>query len=278
MSRIRHNRSQRPDRENRPEDACRPGNEMRSPTRRSLDGYDDPDDLDAPMKMTRRLRRLRPVLLRYPRAARRAGRGRVRRRPGRRPGPLPPPDGRDPAADPREGTRARPAAGTPPQPVPPAALLCARVLARVLEKFEQIAAGQTPSTRTWTCTRPRNCGSAAHADHRPARTEPADAPQRCSTRRPRCSPPACATSSAARRSRGSGTASTGWRSAASWSPELSPRTELLERWTDELNDVADELKHLGQGARRAGGPADRAKQAKALREADDPRRHDRRTS
>src|SRR5581483_7832232 len=49
--------------------------------------------------------------------------------------------------------------------------------------------------------------------------------------------------------------------------ELSPRTELLERWTDELNDVADELKHLVMSHADAGCPADRAKRGRVLREA-----------
>ena len=47
--------------------------------------------------------------------------------------------------------------------------------------------------------------------------------------------------------------------------ELSPRTELLERWTDELNDLADEVKHLVR-ARECTNPADRKPKEKALRE------------
>jgi RNA polymerase primary sigma factor len=49
--------------------------------------------------------------------------------------------------------------------------------------------------------------------------------------------------------------------------ELSPRTELLERWVDELSDVADELSHMVRAYADAGCPADRAKRAKALRDA-----------
>jgi RNA polymerase primary sigma factor len=49
--------------------------------------------------------------------------------------------------------------------------------------------------------------------------------------------------------------------------ELSPRTELLERWTDDLVDVADELKHLVKAHEASSCPADRTKAAKALREA-----------
>src|SRR5207248_2670830 len=49
--------------------------------------------------------------------------------------------------------------------------------------------------------------------------------------------------------------------------ELSPRTELLERLTDELNDVADELRHLVKSRADADCPADPAKRERALREA-----------
>lgn len=49
--------------------------------------------------------------------------------------------------------------------------------------------------------------------------------------------------------------------------ELSPRTELLERWTDELNDLADELQHRVLAYADAGCPHDRVKAARALREA-----------
>ncbi|MBX9580361.1 MAG: RNA polymerase sigma factor RpoD/SigA, partial [Gemmataceae bacterium] len=49
--------------------------------------------------------------------------------------------------------------------------------------------------------------------------------------------------------------------------ELSPRTELLERWVDELADLADELRHAVGAHDAARGPHDRAKAAKALREA-----------
>ena len=48
--------------------------------------------------------------------------------------------------------------------------------------------------------------------------------------------------------------------------ELSPRTELLERWTDELTDLADELSHLVFAHAAAGCPADRSRQEKILRE------------
>jgi RNA polymerase primary sigma factor len=48
--------------------------------------------------------------------------------------------------------------------------------------------------------------------------------------------------------------------------ELSPRTELLERWVDEVNDMADEMGHLARAAATA-LPADRETRATALREA-----------
>jgi len=47
--------------------------------------------------------------------------------------------------------------------------------------------------------------------------------------------------------------------------ELSPRTELLERWTDELFDVADEVKHLVR-AREQCNPSERPKRERQLRE------------
>jgi RNA polymerase primary sigma factor len=49
--------------------------------------------------------------------------------------------------------------------------------------------------------------------------------------------------------------------------ELSPRTELLERLTDELTDLADELKHLVKARAEAVGPSERSKREKVLREA-----------
>src|SRR5207253_2746738 len=55
--------------------------------------------------------------------------------------------------------------------------------------------------------------------------------------------------------------------------ELSPRTELLERWVDELADVADELSHLVNAYEEAGCPADRAKQERLLRDVVGPPGH-----
>jgi RNA polymerase primary sigma factor len=49
--------------------------------------------------------------------------------------------------------------------------------------------------------------------------------------------------------------------------ELSPRTELLERWVDELTDVADEMAHLVRAGQQAVTTAEKVKRAEELREA-----------
>lgn len=49
--------------------------------------------------------------------------------------------------------------------------------------------------------------------------------------------------------------------------ELSPRTELIERWVDEIGDLADEMKHLLRSCRDAATPADRAKRTQLLHDA-----------
>jgi RNA polymerase primary sigma factor len=51
--------------------------------------------------------------------------------------------------------------------------------------------------------------------------------------------------------------------------ELSPRTELLERWVDELNDMADEMSHLVRAYQDAPTVEEQAKRKKALLEAQD---------
>jgi RNA polymerase primary sigma factor len=49
--------------------------------------------------------------------------------------------------------------------------------------------------------------------------------------------------------------------------ELSPRTELLEQWTGVgFNDEVDEANHLARAYRQASGPSDRARTGKALRD------------
>ncbi len=48
--------------------------------------------------------------------------------------------------------------------------------------------------------------------------------------------------------------------------ELSPRTEILERWMDELIDMADEVSHLILAQAVAPGPSERLRHEKALQE------------
>jgi RNA polymerase primary sigma factor len=147
-----------------------------------------------------------------------------------------------------------------------AALLCPRILARVLEKFEQIAAGQTPvdpnvdvySSEALKLSRTQILARLAN-NLATLRTLLATEAQvfAVGTRDEFRGP-----ESAWRRDRLLRLAKC--RRLAS---ELSPRTELLERWTDELTDVADELKHLVRAYDEAGCPADRARQERILREA-----------
>jgi RNA polymerase primary sigma factor len=49
--------------------------------------------------------------------------------------------------------------------------------------------------------------------------------------------------------------------------ELSPRTELLERWVDELTDMADEMRDLARAPREATHSAERARREQVLRDA-----------
>src|SRR5256885_17163047 len=46
--------------------------------------------------------------------------------------------------------------------------------------------------------------------------------------------------------------------------ELSPRTEFIERWVDELTDVADEMPHLVRRYKDATNWFDRAKRGAGL--------------
>jgi RNA polymerase primary sigma factor len=148
-----------------------------------------------------------------------------------------------------------------------AALLCPRVLARVLEKFEQIAAGQTPIDP--------NVDVYSSAELRLSRIQilarlGTDLP----TLRTLLEYDAATFEIGIRDEFRGGIAA--WRRDRFYRlakcrklvRELSPRTELLERWTDELNDLADELKHLAIAHAEAVGPADRARQAKLLRDAE----------
>jgi RNA polymerase primary sigma factor len=146
-----------------------------------------------------------------------------------------------------------------------AALLCPRVLTRVVEKFEQIVAGQSPldphvdvySSEELKLGRPRiisrlarNLGTlkkllAQEAQDFAAGVRDEFPGSRGYWRRVRFHRLAKCRKLAA---------------------ELSPRTELLERWTDELNDVADELTHLVRAHADAGCPHGRSKAAKVLRD------------
>jgi len=149
-----------------------------------------------------------------------------------------------------------------------ASLLCPHVLARVSEKFEQIAAGQTPidpnvdvySSEELKLTRAqilarlaKNLATLATLLDQESKVF-----------------------SAGVRDEFAGSVSA-WKrdrfhrlsKCRKLANELSPRTEVLERWTDELTDLADELRHLARAHVDAGCPADKAKSQKALREAMD---------
>ena len=146
------------------------------------------------------------------------------------------------------------------------ALLCRVVLTRVVEKFDQIAAGRVPidphvdvysspelkQTRLQILSR---LGSNLDTMKRLLAQEADDFAAGTRDEYP-------GTRGAWRRARYHRLLKCG-RLAA----ELSPRTELLERWTDELNDVADELKHLVKAHAAASGPHDRGRAARALRDA-----------
>ena len=148
-----------------------------------------------------------------------------------------------------------------------AALLCPRVLARVLEKFEHIAGGHTPIDP--------NVDVYSSAELRLSRAQilarlGTDLP----TLRTLLEQDATVFAEGVRDEyRGSRRE---WQTdrfhrlakCRKLVTELSPRTELLERWTDELNDLADELKHLSIAHEEAIGPSDRARQERLLREAE----------
>ena len=145
-----------------------------------------------------------------------------------------------------------------------AALMCARVLHRVLDKFDQIRAARAPldphvdvySTAELRLSRVQIL----------ARLE-SDLPtlRQLLVQEAR-------EFAAGLRDEFPGSPQT-WRrvrfrrlaKCARLSAELSPRTELLERWTDELIDLADEVKHLVR-AREQCNPAERPKRDKQLRE------------
>ena len=148
-----------------------------------------------------------------------------------------------------------------------AALLCPRLLARVLEKFEQIAAGQTPIDP--------NIDAYSSPDLRLTRAQilsrlGTDLP----TLRVLLDQDSAVFAAGVRDEFRGGRVA--WQrdrfhrlaKCRRLVNELSPRTEILERWTDELNDLANELKHLALAHAAAVSPADRLRQAKLLRDAE----------
>ncbi len=148
-----------------------------------------------------------------------------------------------------------------------AALLCPRLLVRVLEKFEQIAAGQTPIDP--------NIDAYSSVDLRLTRAQilarlGTDLP----TLRVLLDQDGAVFAAGVRDEFRGGRVA--WKrdrfarlaKCRKLVGELSPRTEILERWTDELNDLADELKHLAIAHAAAVSPADRIRQAKLLRDAE----------
>jgi RNA polymerase primary sigma factor len=147
-----------------------------------------------------------------------------------------------------------------------AALLCPRVLTRMVEKFEQIAAGRTPIDP--------NIDVYSSEELRLSR---AQIIARLATNLPTLKTlldQEARVFAAGARDEFPGSASD-WKwdrflrlaKCRRLALELSPRTELLERWTDELTDLADELRHLVVAHAAAAGPADRARREKVLREA-----------
>lgn len=148
-----------------------------------------------------------------------------------------------------------------------AALLCPRVLARVLEKFEHIAAGQTPIDP--------NIDVYSSPALRLSRVQIiARLGTDLTTLRTLLEQDFAVFASGVRDEFRGGHRV--WQrdrfqrlaKCRKLVGELSPRTELLERWTDELNDVGDELKHLVIAYEEAVGPAEKGKQAKLLRDAE----------
>jgi RNA polymerase primary sigma factor len=146
-----------------------------------------------------------------------------------------------------------------------AALLCPRVLHRMLEKFEQIAAAQTPIDP--------NIDVYSSEELRLSRIQIIARLSRNLHTLKTLLDQEGRVFAAGVRDEYRGTESD-WKwdrfrrlaKCRRLALELSPRTELLERWTDELNDVADELSHLVQAHAAARGPAERGRQGKALRE------------
>jgi len=268
MSRIRHNRSSRPNRDNRREEDAVPSEERDELAEEAeLDGYDDPDDLDAPDEDDTALEESAT---------------------GASPDTRVPPDavGEDDYSsgpDDTLGLYLRQMGAIPlltrdkelslaqrlehhRNRFRAAALLCPRVLGRLLEKFEQIAAAETPIDP--------NVDVYSSGELRLSRIQIIARLTRNLNTIKSLLDQESRVFAAGARDEFPGTASD-WKwdrfrrlaKCRRLALELSPRTELLERWTDELNDVADELSHLVVAHAAAGCPADRSKQEKVLREA-----------
>ncbi|AWM41128.1 RNA polymerase sigma factor RpoD/SigA [Gemmata obscuriglobus] len=148
-----------------------------------------------------------------------------------------------------------------------AALLCPRLLDRAREKFEQIAAGQTPIDP--------NIDAYSSADLRLTRAQiharlATDLPTLGVLLQQDAEVFAAGARDEYRGSRSDWQRDRFLRLAKCRRlvHELSPRTEILERWTDELNDLADELKHLAIAHAAAASPADRARLGRQLRDAE----------
>lgn len=147
-----------------------------------------------------------------------------------------------------------------------AALLCPRILARLLEKFQQIAAAQTPIDP--------NIDVYSSEELRLSRIQIiARLTRNLKTLKSLLDHEGLVFATGVRDEISGSESDWKWNrfrrlaKCRKLATELSPRTELLERWTDELNDVADELSHLVFAHASAGCPTTRAKQEKALREA-----------
>jgi RNA polymerase primary sigma factor len=147
-----------------------------------------------------------------------------------------------------------------------AALLCPRILARLLEKFQQIAAAQTPIDP--------NVDVYSSEELRLSRIQIiARLTRNLKTIKSLLDHEGLVFAAGVRDECPGSESDWKWNrirrlaKCRKLATELSPRTELLERWTDELNDVADELSHLVFAHASAGCPTTRVKQEKALREA-----------
>jgi RNA polymerase primary sigma factor len=147
-----------------------------------------------------------------------------------------------------------------------AALLCPRILARLLEKFQQIASAQTPIDP--------NVDVYSSHELRLSRIQIiARLTRNLKTLKSLLDHEDIVFAAGVRDEFPGSDSDWRWNrfrrlaKCRKLATELSPRTELLERWTDELNDVADELSHLVFAHVSAGCPATRSKQEKALREA-----------